>query len=142
MGAFLALSQLETSEGKEISRKDLRGCFSRHPWLAGCFAIFLVSLAGLPPAAGFMGKFFLFGISIKAGQLVLPVAGIAGSLVGAAYYLGTAISLFQEDKQDADSTRPQSAGAVTSTSHAALAICLVGVLVLGLLPTTLLNWIP
>jgi NADH-quinone oxidoreductase subunit N len=143
IGAFIALAQIEAYRDKEIERDDLSGLFHKEPLLAASFALCLISLAGLPPAAGFMGKFYLFGQAIAEGQLILPVVGIAGSLVGAGYYLGTAISLFTgnpKDEQTSPSTVPVEEHNNT-TSQVALGICVFGVLFLGLFPNTFLNWL-
>ena len=141
VGAFLALSQIEGLRGKSIERQDLKGLFSENPWLGGAFALCLVSLAGLPPAAGFMGKFYLFGQAISTGQLILPVVGITGSLVGAAYYVGTAIAVFTPAVFEAKDEEDDNTFMISSSSGLALAICVAGVLLLGLMPTAFLNWI-
>lgn len=143
VGAFLALAQIEAHLGREVERKDLNGLFQLKPWLAGCFAICLVSLAGLPPAAGFIGKFFLFGEALGAGQLVLPIVGIAGSLVGAAYYLGTASELFVApiDGEPSEASKlEEEVEESTTTAQAALTVCALGVLYLGLNPSGLISF--
>ena len=142
MGAFLATAQAEAILKRNVERQDLVGLFHSQPWLAASFALCLVSLAGLPPAAGFMGKFFLFGHAIESGQLILPVLGIAGSLIGAAYYLGTAISFFAAPRnaRDIEAENPESPESASNTSQAALLICCVGILVLGLMPGPFMSW--
>lgn len=140
-GAFIAVSQLESILNKKVDRKDLKGTFQAHPMLAGCFAICLVSLAGLPPTGGFMAKFFLFGKSLEAGQLILPVLGVAGSLVGAAYYLGTAITLFAKPVGEEPEEADDRSTAGSSTSQTALVLCTVCVLALGLMPSSVLQWL-
>lgn len=138
MGAFLALARAEAQEDRELERKDLTGLFHRDPWLAGCFALCLISLAGLPPSAGFMGKFFLFGQAISSGQLLLPVVGIVGSLVGAGYYLGTAISLFGKSSEEKPAIEPEES---TSLSQLALGCCCAGILYFGFFPNDFLHWL-
>lgn len=140
VGAFIALSIVESQFDREVTREDLRGLFLTRPWLAVGFGVCLVSLAGIPPAAGFVGKFYLFGRAIAAGKLVLPAIAIIGSLLGCAYYLGTAISMFdrklvgkaQESEDSEDSL---------SSSEAALAICVAGILLLGVVPGSLISWL-
>ncbi|MFA5504676.1 MAG: NADH-quinone oxidoreductase subunit N [Vulcanimicrobiota bacterium] len=142
IGAFLAVAQIEALQSGPAERSSVVGLFHRQPWVAACFAICLVSLAGLPPMAGFMGKFLLFGKAIQAGNLILPVFGIVGSLIGAVYYLGTAISLFSGSAEEPfEGDEPRAEDAPTSTSHAALAICCLGVLVLGVVPGSFLSWL-
>jgi NADH-quinone oxidoreductase subunit N len=138
-GAFLALAQVESLLKKNIERKDLGGLFYRSPWLAGCFALCLVSLAGLPPAAGFMAKFFLFGRALSAGEFVLPVVGIVGSLIGVGYYLGTAVCLFTRPTDESEVAETEQD--TPTTSRVALAICVAGVLYLGLMPGSFMAWL-
>lgn len=142
MGAFLALAQLEQSLGKPVTVSDLPGTFKRDPWIAGAFAVCLFSLTGLPPAAGFLGKFYLFGKTLAAKQYWLPVFGILGSLVGAGYYMGTAARLFAPGADDAAAEEDENQGfSISSTSDLALGICVLGVLYMGLAPGQLLNWL-
>ena len=145
VGAFLAVAQIEALQKGPVDRQSVKGLFHRNPWVAGCLALCLVSLTGLPPTAGFMAKFFLFGKAINVGNLLLPIFGVVGSLIGAAYYLGTAITLFaRTDGADDSATESEEAmddESITSTSQAALAFCSLGVLVLGILPAGFLHWI-
>jgi NADH-quinone oxidoreductase subunit N len=145
IGAFLAVAQIEALESGPVDRESVKGLYKRHPWVASCLALCLVSLTGLPPAAGFMGKFFLFGKAIQAGNLLLPVFGVVGSLIGAAYYLGTAVSLFGPADEESDDVeedeKEQSKSLMTSTSQVALALCCFGVLLLGLVPEPFLAWL-
>jgi len=131
IGAFLALAQVEALLGKEIEFQDLHGLFHRKPWLASCMAISLVSLAGLPPAAGFMGKFLLFGKALSTSQFFLPVLAIAGSVIGAGYYLRATVKLFAKLNEEDEVAMVETE---FSTSHVALGLCVAGVLYLGLLP--------
>jgi len=70
---------------------NFSGLVSRSPLLAGCMAIFMLSLAGIPPLAGFFGKFYLFSAALHAGAnqglLWLVALGLAGSFVSLYYYL-------------------------------------------------------
>lgn len=139
IGAFIALAIMESHLDREVSRADLRGLFLTRPWLAVGFGVCLVSLAGLPPAAGFIGKFYLFGRAIAAGNSILPGIAIIGSLIGCGYYLGTAISMFDrklvgkaEDAEEKESL---------SGSEAALAICVGGIVLLGVLPGSVISWL-
>lgn len=141
MGAFLALAQLESELGREVHLRDLPGTFRRNPWLAGALAICLFSLAGLPPAAGFLGKFYLFGKALAAKQFWLPVFGILGSLVGAGYYIGTAARLFSPSEGEPQESELAENGTVSGPAQVALGICVVGVLYLGIAPGQILTWL-
>ena len=90
VGAFgvVALVRRETG-GDDFS--NFSGLCSRSPLLAGCMAIFMLSLAGIPPLAGFFGKFYLFSVALRAGTnhglLWLVVLALFGSFISLYYYL-------------------------------------------------------
>lgn len=143
IGAFVALSLVEGRLEREVKREDLKGLFLTQPWLAVAFGLCLVSLAGLPPAAGFLGKFYLFGKAIGLGSAVLPGIAIVGSLIGCAYYLGTAITLFDRKLVGKAPVVPdeESEEDPLSSAATALAICCAGILLLGIQPDILLSWL-
>lgn len=138
VGAFgvVALVRRETG-GDEIAH--FAGLRARSPLLAGCMAIFLLSLAGLPPLPGFFGKFYLFSVAFRAGQnhglLWLVVLALFGSLVSLYYYLAVLRAIFTTDGSLA--TFANSRG-FEQIPVAALAVI---VLSLGLAPQVLLNFI-
>lgn len=147
IGAFLSLSKVEGLLGREVTRSDLRGLYRTHPALAAVFALSLASLAGLPPAGGFLAKFMLFGRAISGGGDVLVATGIVASIISVGYYLGTAVSLYDGSGESAVelATPPVIAGqeiteAAGSTTSLALAFCAVGIIVLGVLPSNYLDW--
>jgi NADH-quinone oxidoreductase subunit N len=91
VGAFGVIAALE-SGGQVQSLTDLAGLHKRSPFLAGCLAIFVLSLAGIPPLAGFFGKFAVFASVLKVGGLQGPagwlvILAIALSAVSLYYYL-------------------------------------------------------
>src|SRR6267154_562738 len=101
VGAFgvVALVRRETGGDDLI---NFAGLASRSPILAGCMAIFMLSLAGLPPLAGFFGKFYLFSVALQAGEnhglLWLVVLALLGSLVSLYYYLIVLKVIFVDEK--------------------------------------------
>jgi NADH-quinone oxidoreductase subunit N len=121
------------SAGKEaVSYEDLAGLGKRHPAAALAFSLFLLSLAGIPPTAGFFGKWFLFKASIDAGLYWLTVLGLVNSVIGAYYYLRVLVYMYmREPAAGAPVATPMRSGYVT----AALLISAVFVLVLGLMPS-------
>ena len=77
-----------TQTGREYNNlRDLDGLARKHPWAAVAMSIFMFSLAGIPPAAGFIGKFFLFQAAIHAHLYGLSILGLLASVVGVYYYL-------------------------------------------------------
>jgi NADH-quinone oxidoreductase subunit N len=135
-GAFGSLI-LCGSRGREaVSYDDLSGLGKRHPAVALSFSLFLVSLAGIPPTAGFFGKWFVFKAAIDGGLYWLAVLAFINSVIGAYYYLRVLVYMYmREPAAGAPVAVPMRSGYVT----AALLLSAVLVLVLGLTPTAYLD---
>jgi NADH-quinone oxidoreductase subunit N len=135
-GAFGALI-LCGSRGREaVSYEDLSGIGKRHPAAALAFTLFLVSLAGVPPTAGFFGKWFIFKTAIESGLYWLAVVGLLNSVVGAYYYLRVLVYMYmREPAAGAPVAIPMRSGYVA----AALLVSAILVLALGLTPTKYLD---
>jgi NADH-quinone oxidoreductase subunit N len=135
-GAFGTLV-LCGSRGREaVSYEDLAGIGKRHPAVALAFSLFLLSLAGVPPTAGFFGKWFIFKSAIDAGLYWLAVLGFVNSVVGAYYYLRVLVYMYmREPAAGAPVAVPMRSGYVA----AALLVSAVLVLALGLAPTRVLD---
>jgi NADH-quinone oxidoreductase subunit N len=138
VGAFGVLAVLEAT-GPAQKLTDLAGLYKRSPLLAGCLAIFVLSLAGIPPLAGFFGKFAVFAAVLRLGGLGGPVgwlaiAAIALSTVGLYYYL---LIL----KQALVAAPAADAPVVKTPVPAALALLTAAALlvVLGVLPSLILG---
>jgi NADH-quinone oxidoreductase subunit N len=87
LGSFAIILAMKRN-GKNVEQiSDFAGLSRTNPLLAFFFAMFLFSLAGVPPLAGFFGKFYVFVAAIKAGLFTLAVIGVLTSVVGAFYYL-------------------------------------------------------
>jgi NADH-quinone oxidoreductase subunit N len=88
IGAFLCILQMRDREGRYVETiSSLSGLSHTRPGLAAAFAMFMFSLAGIPPLFGFWPKFVVFAAAVKAGLVPLAVIGIVGSVVTAFYYL-------------------------------------------------------
>jgi NADH-quinone oxidoreductase subunit N len=135
-GAFGALI-LCGSRGREaVSYEDLSGLGKRHPAPALAFSLFLVSLAGVPPTAGFFGKWFVFKTVIESGLYWLAVVGLINSVIGAYYYLRVLVYMYmREPAAGAPVAVPMRSGYVA----AALIVSAILVLALGLTPTRYLD---
>ena len=136
-GAFGALI-LCGSRGKEaVSYEDLAGIGKRHPAAALAFSLFLLSLAGMPPTAGFFGKLYIVRASIGAGLNLLSILLLLNSVLAAYYYLRVMVYMYmREPAVGAPVAVPMRSGYIT----AALAIAAVGVVLVGLWPTTSLTY--
>jgi NADH-quinone oxidoreductase subunit N len=133
-GAFGILVAV-TGEGSELpALDDLAGLGRRDPWLAASFAVFLLSLAGFPPTAGFLAKFYAFGSAVREGHVALTVAAVLASLVSVAFYLKVVVAMYMEEGE---------AGTFVDRENPALYLvvflCLLGVIELGLWPGNLLT---
>jgi NADH-quinone oxidoreductase subunit N len=88
LGAFLCVLWMRDAEGRPIeSIESLSGLSQRQPAFAAAFAIFMFSLAGIPPLFGFWPKLLVFNAAVASGYVAFAVAGIVGTVVGAYYYL-------------------------------------------------------
>ncbi|MFT3967187.1 MAG: NADH-quinone oxidoreductase subunit NuoN [Sphingobium sp.] len=88
VGSFLCVLQMRDEQGNPVeSIASLSGLSQTRPGLAAAFAIFMFSLAGIPPLFGFWAKFLVFDAAVAAGLTALAAIGIAASVIGAYYYL-------------------------------------------------------
>jgi NADH-quinone oxidoreductase subunit N len=131
-GAFGALI-LCGSEGREaVSYEDLAGLGKRHPAAALAFSFFLLSLAGIPPTAGFFGKWFLFKAAIDSGLYSLAILAFVNSVIGAYYYLRVLVYMYmREPAAGAPVAVPMRSGYV----GAAIVVSAILVLALGIAPS-------
>src|SRR6266849_1521650 len=126
LGAFAVITSLRRRDviGDEID--DIAGLFSRAPTEAILMLIFLLSLAGIPPLAGFYGKYFIFLSLIESGHYVLASLAVLYALFGLYYYMRIANAMFMRDAMD--KTRlPISAGMRVALGVAAFATVYIGV---------------
>jgi NADH-quinone oxidoreductase subunit N len=135
-GAFGALILCGSYGREAVSYEDLSGLGKRHPAAALAFSLFLVSLAGVPPTAGFFGKWFVFKAAIDGGLYWLAIVALLNSVIGAYYYLRVLVYMYmREPAAGAAVAVPMRSGYVA----AALLVSAVLVLVLGLAPTSYLD---
>jgi NADH-quinone oxidoreductase subunit N len=130
-GTFGVITLCERAGEEAVEVGDYAGLARRHPLLAATLALFLLSLVGIPPLAGFVGKFYLFGAAVRSGYLWLAVVGVLNSAIAAYYYLRVIVVMYMREPDGA------SASAVYAPSFAgglALAISLAGIVLLGLMP--------
>lgn len=101
LGGFICLMQLQDKDGGyRETFADIAGLSKTRPALAAVFAIFMFSLAGIPPLFGFWGKLVVFNAAVAAGLLPLAVIGIAASVIGAFYYLKVVKVMYFDEPAD------------------------------------------
>jgi len=134
LGAFACLTVVCTDAHDE-TLDAFRGLARRAPLLAACCAVFLLSLAGMPPLVGFMGKFLLFGSAIEADHLWLAVAAVINSAIALYYYVNIIRLMYL--------VAPERLQAVSSPWALRVAVGLCGIitLALGVFPNALLAWL-
>jgi NADH-quinone oxidoreductase subunit N len=128
LGIFAALSYLGGEGEKRGSFDDFKGLAKVRPYSAAAITVFLLSMAGIPPTAGFMGKFYIITSAISAGQTALAVLGVVSSILSMWYYLRLIINMYFHDAEESFETGGSS---FASAGTFALVIC---VFAIGLYP--------
>jgi NADH-quinone oxidoreductase subunit N len=134
LGAFACVVAVVNDTGSE-SLEAFRGLSKRAPAVALACALFLLSLAGLPPLLGFFGKFLLFGSAIESGHVWLAVAGVANSAIALYYYVNIIRLMYLNAPQREAPLRTAPALGM------ALAACVLVTVLFGLFPSPLLQLI-
>jgi len=130
-GAFGALILCGRGGAETTSYEDLAGFGRRHPAAALVFSLFLLSLAGIPPTAGFFAKLYVFRAAIEAQMYVLAVVGLINSVIGAYYYVKVLVAMYmREPAPGAEIAQPMRSGMVV----AALLVAAALVLIIGVFP--------
>ncbi|HEY4666907.1 MAG TPA: NADH-quinone oxidoreductase subunit N [Anaerolineales bacterium] len=94
LGAWAVVLAVERLEGGGLQIDDYSGLSRRRPGLALAMALFMLSLTGLPPTVGFVGKFLIFRAALDAGQIGLALVGVLTSLISAYYYLRVVVVMY------------------------------------------------
>jgi NADH-quinone oxidoreductase subunit N len=133
IGAFGVVALAEVRKGSRVSFGDLTGLAGSRPLMAGLMALFMFSLTGIPPFAGFFGKYYVFAGAVSGGYTWLAVIGVLTSLISAYYYLRLVVLMYFKDATAAPEMS-RSGLAVTAIVLSALAV--VG---LGLYPAPIVE---
>jgi NADH-quinone oxidoreductase subunit N len=132
IGAFCIVAVIPGDERGNVELNDIRGVASSHPWIAGLFSVVLLSLAGVPPLAGFFGKLYAFRAAIDGEMYGLAVFAAINSAMAMYYYLRIIVRMYMDN-------RAQPATFVVSpVAYPALAVTTLIVVLLGLFPDAIL----
>ncbi|WP_374526181.1 NADH-quinone oxidoreductase subunit NuoN [Sphingopyxis sp.] len=135
IGSFLVVMQLRDDRGNQIeSIPALAGYSQRRPGLAAAMAVFLFSLAGIPPLFGFWPKYLVFEAAVNANLVPLAVAGIVASVIGAFYYIAIIKTMYFDEKSETEF--PKGTGTVVEDAvitASALWLSVIGYLFIGVL---------
>jgi NADH-quinone oxidoreductase subunit N len=133
LGAFAVIVMMRRADTVGDELKDLSGLHFRQPFAAFAMLLFMLSLGGIPPTAGFMGKFWLFGAAIDSGYVWLAVIGVLNSAVSLYYYIR--IVVFMYLRKETTGSEPVTSPALQVT----LALAVAATLVLGIYPRQLFD---
>ncbi len=134
IGAFGAIILARTEDGESLNISDYAGLGFRKPLLALFMTIMLLSLAGFPPTAGFVGKFYLFRSAVEAGQIWLVIIGAINTAISAFFYLRVVVTMYmREPEEELDFL------AYPGSLVVALLIAAIGVILIGILPSYVLD---
>src|SRR5437773_2828950 len=131
LGAFTVIVLLRRRDVVGDELKDFSGLSFRHPFAAFAMLVFMLSLGGIPPTAGFMGKFWLFGAAIESGYFWLAVVGVLNSAVSLYYYVR--IVVFMYLKKETIGSEPIAGPSLTL----ALVVAVAATIVFGVYPRLL-----
>ena len=129
IGAFAVLSLISNSNDKGDSLEEITGLGKHRPIMALAMSIFLLSLAGIPPFAGFFAKFLVFQATLEAGYIWLAVLGILASVVAVIYYMRFMIAMYSPSN-----TLPSKEDSKSPVAFLVIVVAAVATVVLGLLP--------
>ena len=134
IGAFSIVILAGRKGEQSLDISGYAGLGFRHPGLGLAMTLFMVSLAGLPPTAGFFGKFYIFSAAVEAGLVSLAVIGVLNSLISVYFYLGVVVSMYMRQP-----AFEPSALSVPLCSRAAVLITFAATVFIGLSPSRLLE---
>lgn len=129
LGAFGAVIALSDGARERLNLSDFAGIARTQPFVAALMAICMLSLAGFPPFAGFVGKFLIFGAAVQNGWTWLAIVGVLNSLISAYFYLRPVVQMYMSEPAEGSS-----AICVAPPVMLALIIAVALVIALGIFP--------
>ena len=134
LAAFGVIALLGARDKANDSLRDYAGLWNTSPGLAALMTVSLLSLGGLPPTAGFIGKWYIFSAAVSAGYYWLAIVGVLTSVVSVFFYLRVVVMMYMADREG------RAAPPVTGLGMAALTVAIVAIVYLGILPTRVLDF--
>jgi NADH-quinone oxidoreductase subunit N len=133
IGTFALLNLFAGKEDGALTVPGLVGLGKRHPVAAAALTVFLLSLGGFPPTAGFVAKYYLFSNALAAGETVLVLIAVLTSAVSVYYYLRLVVMMYMKDGTEQPTFRG------SAFAYAAIAICVILTLNYGIFPGALMH---
>ncbi|HDS01333.1 MAG TPA: NADH-quinone oxidoreductase subunit N, partial [candidate division Zixibacteria bacterium] len=137
LGAFGIISLLADQEGEKFMLESYRGMFWRRPWISLAFSGMLLSLAGVPLTAGFIGKFFVLLAGVGTALWTLVIILVITSAIGLYYYIKIIATMFSRVELEAE----QKPGALPVAGSTVLAGLTILLLYFGIYPVHLIRLI-
>jgi NADH-quinone oxidoreductase subunit N len=134
IGAFAIVIVLSRKGDEFMQIDDYAGLGFKHPGLAIAMALFMLSMAGVPPTAGFVGKFYIFSAAVKSGYVGLAVIGVINAVISVYYYLRIIVVMYM--KEPVREFHPLT---FSPLIFAAIVISVVGTLHLGIFPSKVME---
>jgi NADH-quinone oxidoreductase subunit N len=135
LAAFGVIALLGTRDRANDELRDYAGLWHTRPALAGLMTVCLLSLGGIPPTAGFIGKWYIFSAAVSAGYYWLAIVGVLTSVISVFFYLRVVVMMYMSEREGAAALPVSVAG----TGMAALAVSIAAIVYLGILPTQVLD---
>jgi len=135
LAAFGVIALLGARDRANDTLRDYAGLWHSSPGLAALMTVCLLSLGGLPPTAGFIGKWYIFQAAVGAGYTWLAIIGVLTSVVSVFFYLRVVVMMYMAERDGAPA--PQR---VTGVGMAVLTLAIAAIFYLGVLPTPVLNF--
>src|SRR5438128_2470198 len=136
LGAFGVLALLDDGDRANDRVRDFAGLWNERPRLAALMTIFLLSLGGFPPTAGFIAKWYIFTAAVKAGYYWLAIIGVLTSVISVFFYLRIVVMMYMSP-----AAAPVRVPPVPKIAGAALILSALAIFYLGILPTHVLDWV-
>jgi NADH-quinone oxidoreductase subunit N len=135
LGAFGVIGLLEDYDRPNDKVADYAGLWHDHPALAALMTMFMLSLGGFPPLAGFIAKWYVFSAGIKAGYTWLSIIGVLTSVVSVFFYLRIVVMMYMTPSGETIARFPS----VPKIAGAALVASAIVIFYLGILPARVLD---
>jgi len=134
VGAFAVIALIATRDRPAGEVRDFAGLWHTRPALAALMTVFLLSLGGFPPTAGFIAKWYVFSAAVQEGYYGLAIIGVLTSVISVFYYLRIIVMMYMSDERAEYAVPPTSA-----TGLAGLGVAALGIFYLGILPTRVIE---
>ena len=134
LGALGIVALLGSPQNQHDELRDFSGLWKSRPGLAGLMTVFLLSLGGFPPMAGFIGKWYIFSAAVERGHYWLAVIGVLTSVISVFFYLRIVVMMFMSEEVAVDP-----APVVPRSAMAGLALATAAIFYLGVVPTRVID---